>query len=268
MTASTTEARNRAGSAGQQDVLKANNELDLSRNDIANMQSMLVSQQAVLNALLNRSPQASLPVPTDQPTARSIAYHDGELIDLAVKYNPELAALAAEIHGREDGIRLAKLQYVPDFNLSTGSDLMGISQSILGQATIPILRRKALDAAIAQANANLRASEAMHRQAKDDFAAQVTGDIAFIRDADRQIELFEHVLLPRARLAANIGRSAYESGHASLLDLLDGERSLITISRLIANLKTAREKHLVELESITTVDLSPQVIVDHGVHPR
>lgn len=256
ITADTTAARNRAGGAGQQDVLKANNELDLSRNDIANMRSMLVSQRAALNALVNRSPEAALGVPVDQPPARPIAYHDDELIALAAKHNPELTALADEIRGREDGVRLAKLQYVPDFNLSTGSDLMGITQSILGQATIPILRHEALDAAIAQADANLRASEAMRRQTRNDLGAQVVGDIAFIRDADRQIDLFEHVLLPRARQATNIGRSAYENGHASLLDLLDGERSLITISRLIANLKTAREKYLVELEAITTFDLS------------
>jgi outer membrane protein TolC len=151
---------------------------------------------------------------------------------------------------------LAKLQYVPDFNLSAGTDVMGVTQSVLGQVTIPIFRYEALNAAIEQAKANLRASEAMRRQAGNDLAAQVVADVTIIRDADRQLDLLEHTVLPRARLAVNVGRSAYETGHASLLELLDDQRSLVAIDRLVASLRIAREKHLVELESITASDLS------------
>jgi len=45
-TAMVTEARNRAGTSGQQEVLKASNEVDVSGNDIANMESQLASQRA------------------------------------------------------------------------------------------------------------------------------------------------------------------------------------------------------------------------------
>jgi cobalt-zinc-cadmium efflux system outer membrane protein len=251
-----TEARNRAGSSGQQDVLKANNEVDMSGNDIASMQSQLPSQRAMINALLSRPADAPLPVPTNLPPVRTIVYGDGELIELAAKQNPELIALADEVRGQGQGIRLAKLQYVPDFNLSLGTDLMGVTQSLLGQATIPILRYEALNAAIAQAEAKLRASEAMRRQAGNDLMAQVVADITIIRDADRQLDLFEHTIFPRARQAVDVGRSAYETGHASLLDLLDDQRSLITIERLIAKLRITQETHLAELESITTSNLT------------
>jgi cobalt-zinc-cadmium efflux system outer membrane protein len=256
MTATITESRNRAGSSAQQDVLKASNEVDMSGNDIANMQSQLPSQRAVINALLSRPTDAPLPIPTELPPARSLTYSDDELVELAAKQNPELIALADEIHGRNEGIRLAKLQYVPDFNLSAGSDLMGITQSLLGQATIPIFRYEALNAAIAQAEANQRASEAMHRQAGNDLAAQVVADITIIRDADRQLRLFEHTILPRGQEAVDIDRSEYETGQATLLELLDEQRSLIAIERLITNLRISREKHLAELESITASELS------------
>jgi outer membrane protein TolC len=255
-TATVTQAQNRAGGSSQQDVLKAANEIDLSRNDIAQMQSQLPAQRATLNALLSRAADAPLPNPTDLPPTRAITYADADLIDLAAKQNPELLALADEIHGRREGIRLAKLQYIPDFNLSAGTDLTGVTQSILGQATIPILRYEALNAAIAQAEANLRATEAMRRQSGNDLAAQVLSDIAIIRDTDRQLNLFERTILPRTREMVNVGQSTYETGRASLLDLLDDERSLITIERLVANLRVTREKHLAELESITTSDLS------------
>jgi outer membrane protein TolC len=251
-----TKARNDAGASGQQEVLKASNEVDMSGNDIANMQSQLPSQRAMINALLSRSADAPLPVPADLPPVRTIVYGDGELVELAAKQNPELTALADEIRGRGQGIRLAKLQYVPDFNLSVGTDLMGITQTLLGQATIPILRYEALNAAVAQAEAKLRASEAMRRQAGNDLTAQVVADIAIIRDAGRQLDLFEHTILPRAHQTVDIGRSAYETGHASLLDLLDDQRSLIAIERLVAKLRITQATHLAELESITTSDLT------------
>lgn len=255
-TAMVTNARNTAGSAGQQDVLKASNEVDISGNDIANMQSQLPSERAVINALLSRPADAPLPVPTDLPPVRTIVYGDGELVELAAKQNPELIALADVIRGRGEGIRLAKLQYVPDFNLSVGTDLMGVMQTLLGQATVPILRYEALNAAIAQAEAKLRASEAMRRQAGNDLTAQVVADMTIIRDADRQLDLFNRTILPRARQVVAVGRSAYEAGHASLLDLLDDQRSLIAIERLVAKLTISQETHLAELESITTSDLA------------
>jgi len=255
-TATLTEAGNRVGNSGQQDVLKANNEVDMSTNDIANMQSQLPSQRAAINALLSRPVDASLPVPTELPPARPLAYADGELVELAAKQNPELVALADENRAGGEGIRLAKLQYLPDFNLSAGTDLMGVTQSVLGQATIPIFKYEALNAAIAQAEANLRATEAMRREAGNNLTAQVVADIIIIRDIDRQLDLFEHTVLPRARQVVDVGRTAYETGHATLLDLLDDQRSLIAIERLVSNLRITREKHLAELESIAACDFS------------
>ena len=260
--ATVAETRNRAGRSGQRDMLKSSNEADLSGNDIANMRSQLPSQRAAINALLSRPADAPLPVPTKLPASRRVVYRDGDLVEMAAKQNPELIALADEIRGRDEGIRLAKLQYVPDFNLSLGSDLMGVTQSLLAQATIPILRYEALNAAIAQAEAKLRASEAMRREVGNNLTAQVIVDIKIIRDADRQLDLFDHTVLPRARQVVDVARTAFETGDASetdaasLLNLLDDQRSLIAIERLAAKLRITRETHLAELESITTSDLT------------
>jgi outer membrane protein TolC len=243
-------------------VLKSSNEADLSGNDIANMRSQLRIQRAAINALLSRPADAPLPVPTKLPASRRVVYGDKDLVEMAAKQNPELIALADEIRGRGEGIRLAELQYVPDFNLSVGTDLMGVTQSLLAQATIPILRYEALNAAIAQAEAKLRASEAMRRQVGNNLTAQVIADITIIRDAGRQLDLFDHTILPRARQVVNVARSAFETGDAtatdatSLLNLLDDQRSLIAIERLAAKLRTTQATHLAELESITTSDLT------------
>jgi outer membrane protein TolC len=261
------EARNRAGASGQQDLLKARNELDLSRNDIANMQSQLPALRAALNALLNRDPNSPIPVPTQLPPTVRVRQSDDELLALAAAQNPELIALAHEIKGRADGISLARLQYMPDFSVSAGTDLAGLAQSLSAMVTVPVLRYQAINAAIAQSEANLKSAEAMRRQTRNDLAAQVVLDIATFRDADRQIELFQHTVLPRSRQAVTVARTAYETGQSGLLDLLDSQRSQIAIERLVANLRIARQKHVVDLERIDAVILDEAVIPNPNPRP-
>jgi outer membrane protein TolC len=249
------DARNGVGAAGQQDSLKARNELDLSRNEIANMQSQLPALRAELNALLNRDVGSSLSLSTELPPAGKIASSDEQLLALAAKQNPELAAMASEIRGKNDSIQLAKLQYLPDFSLGAGTDLAGLTQSLAGMITVPLLRHEAIDAAIAQAQANLKSAEAMRRQTQNDLSAQLILDISTLRDADRQLDLFERTILPRAQQEVTLTRSAYEAGQATLLDLLDSQRLLISLQRLVVNLHITRAKRMVDAETIAGMSL-------------
>ena len=102
----------------------------------------------------------------------------------------------------------------------------------------------------------------MRRQVGNNLRAQVIADITIVRDAGRQLDLFDHTILPRARQVVDVARTAFEAGDASqadaasLLNLLDDQRSLIAIERLAAKLRITQAIHLAELESITTRDLT------------
>lgn len=249
-TAMVVEARDLAGSGGQQDVLKAQNEVDLSANQIAAMQAELPARRAALNALLGRQGNAPLAVPSELPARAAFAYSDAQVLALAVERNPELAAQSREIAARRQAVTLAKLQYLPDLSLSAGTDLKGLAQSVLGMVTIPLLRHEAIDAAVAQAEANLRAADAMRRQTHNDLASRLVMNLAELRDANRQLELFRSTVLPRAEQQVTLARSAYEAGHATLLDLLESERSLISIKRLVANLQISSAQRAADLEAL------------------
>jgi cobalt-zinc-cadmium efflux system outer membrane protein len=244
------EARNRAGAAGQQDLLKAHNALDLSRNDVANMQAQVPALRSAVNALLDRDPAAPLSVPAALPATRAVDRSDEELLALASRQNPELQAQSAELRSRGNSVELAKLQYLPDFSLSAGTDLAGLTQTLLGSITVPLLRYQAINAAVAQAEANLRSTEAMRRRAQNDLNARFVSDIATLHDADRQLELFDQMILPRLTRIVDLSRSAYESGQVTFLDLLDSQRSLLSVQRLVAQVRITREKRLIDLESI------------------
>ena len=249
------EARNESGAVAPVDVLKARNELAQLKNEIANLRSQLPPERATINALLNRPAEAELAIAGKLPEPRPLAYDDAQLMSQAADRNPELMALLAEIHGKEDVARLATLQRVPDFNLAVSTDLAGIAQTLVGQATLPLLRYEAIDAAISQASANLRGSEAGLRQAHDDLGARVVLDISTIHDADRQLELFRRTILPRAAEIVAVSRSSYETGSGSLLDLLDAQRSSISIERLVVSLRARRARQVADLEAITAHDL-------------
>jgi multidrug efflux system outer membrane protein len=255
-TVSVLKMRNAAGSANQADLLRALNEADLSDNAVRNLRALLAPRRAALNALLNRPADAALSIAAWRPSEAPLALSDATLLSLAALHNPELAALAAEARSRDDAVRLARLQYFPDFNLSAGADLGGTALNLLGQATIPLLRHEALDAAIAQARDDLHAANAMARQHAHDLSARVILDISAIRDADRQLALLEGTLLNRAREAADLERARYESGGAALLDLLDSQRTLIALQRLAVNLEVLRAKRMTDLEDIAGMKLA------------
>jgi len=245
----TVEARSATGSATQQDVLKARNELDLSLNDIANMRSQQAGQRAAIHALLSLPPDAKLNVSEQLPQPRPLESTDAQIIERAAQHNPELQALAMERRAQHETVRLAHMQYIPDFSLSAGSDLAGIMQSLSGMVTIPILRHQAVEAAIAQAEARLNAADAMVRQSGNDLASRLLLDIAIVRDADRQLALFDGTLMPRAQQIVTLSRTGYETGQLPATDLFESQRSMLSLQKLIANLKIAREKRRVDIET-------------------
>jgi len=200
--------------------------------------------------LLNRPPAAAIPFPASLPEVRAISATDQDILDSAAKANPELIALADEIRARHEEIHLAKLQYYPDISVAASTDLKGMAQTLLGQFTVPIMRYEALHAAVEQAEANLHSAEAMRRQTGNDLAAQLVDDIATVRDSDRQLDLLKDFLLPRATQEVELSRTAYQAGNATLLDLLDSQRSLIDLKRLQANLQTTRDQRVAEIEAI------------------
>ena len=250
-----TQARSRAGAAGQQDVLRAQNELDLARNDVAANDAQLPAERATLNALLNRPPDAALPEPPALPPSRPVPASDREVLILIARQNPQLLALADEAGSRRVGIEVARLLYEPDVSILASTDLKGIAQTVSPFITVPILKYEAIRASVAQAEADLRATEAARRQAIHDLSAQAVADLATLRDADRQLDLYERSVLPRARQIVTLGRSAYESGAASLLDVLDGQRSLVEIERLVAQLRAVRDRRLADVESLAATHL-------------
>jgi outer membrane protein TolC len=250
--AESASARVQAG-APQQDLLKAQIEHRLAENELQNMEAQRRSAQAMLNGLLSRPPEAALTLPAALPVARPVPANDEKLLTMGVGQNPELAALAAQVAGREDALELARLRYIPDINPMfsfTGSVSQALGAMVMLPTTLP-----AIKGAIAESQAMLRWSQATSRQTARDRAASFVTALFFLRNAERQTELFQTTILSLAEQAMNSSRVSYMAGTVSYSDLIDSQRTLLNVRLMTAQVRIEREKRLAELEALAGTDI-------------
>lgn len=246
-------AENRVQAGGpQQDLLKAQIEYRLAENGLANLESEARTMRAMLNGMLARNPNDALIVPA-LPEPRKIEADDSKLIATGVDENPDLSRLANEVAGREDALELARMAYLPDINPVagfTGSVSQFAGAMLMLPTNLPMIRGQ-----IAEARSMLHSTQAMARQTRNDRAAAFVANLYAMRNAERQGELFEQRILPIAQQALDSSRQAYASGTVGFVELVDAQRTLLDVRLMVAEARIEREKRLVEMESLTGVDI-------------
>jgi outer membrane protein TolC len=250
--AETADNRVRAG-APQQDLLKAQIELQMAENELGTMESRLPQMRAMLNAMLGRAADTPLPAPATLPAPRPLFGTDAELIEAAVDQNPELAALSREVQGRRDALELARMRYIPDINPVagfTGSIEQFVGAMVSIPTAIPMIR-----AQIQEARADLRRMEAMQRQTKLERGAAFVSALFAMRNSERQITVFRDRIRPAADLALDNSRQSYAAGSVSFVELIDSQRTLLDVRLMIAEAVAARERSLAELEALAGIDI-------------
>jgi outer membrane protein TolC len=246
-------AANRVQAGGpQQDLLKAQIEHRLAENELASMESEAHAMRAMLNGMLARDPQATLKL-ASVPAPRPVAADDARLIAIATDLNPELAALARRLQGQRNALELARMAYIPDINpmgAITGSVSQSLGAMVMLPTNLPMIRGQ-----INEAQAMLRSMQAMTRQTQNDRAASFVAALYALRNAERQIAFLQDRILPAAQQVLGSSRQAYASGTVGFADLIDSQRTLLEVRRMIAEVKIAREQRLADLEALAGVDI-------------
>jgi cobalt-zinc-cadmium efflux system outer membrane protein len=243
----------RAGTASAGQLLTAQNQRDLAINDLENLKARVPGSLAGLNALLGREAAEPLDLPRELPAARDLPYTDREILGFLAERNPELAALAEEAAANEQAVKLARQQYLPDLGLAASGDLDGITQSLMVMITAPLVRHEAIEASISQAQAELEASRAMRRQAEKDLTAQAVLALYDLRNAERQVALFETTLIPRLAQTVETTHKAFAVGRASLVEVVEARQMLLKMRIMAAEMRMERESMLAEIESLAAI---------------
>jgi outer membrane protein, heavy metal efflux system len=247
-------ARGRMQAGGsQQDLLRAQVSVRTSESALADMESQARSMRAMLNGVMARKADAPIVLAAKLPEDRPIHASDDKLIAMGVDQNPELARLAAQVHGRADAIELAKLQYLPDISPTfsiTGSAAQSIGAMVTLPSTLPMIA-----ASIREAKAMRDASEAMLRQTRQDKASSFVATLYAMRNARHREAIFAEKVLPASKQLLASSRQDYISGRSGLIELIDAQRTLLEVRRLVAQNHVDAEKRLAELEELAGVDV-------------
>ncbi|MGB7770059.1 MAG: TolC family protein [Verrucomicrobiia bacterium] len=234
--------QNEVGKGTLQDVLRAQIERDRVRTDIANLEDSRRPMLASFKAALGLTPgQPDPPVPAQLETTAAIPDFN-ELLRIAFARNPQLKGMEAEVRAAEAGIAVAYKERVPDFSLGLMADVKASPTLFrpLGGTTLPIWRDK-IAAEIAQAKANELAARARLSAAQIaltvDFAEQAFAG----REIDRNLDLLENQLVPKARQSLEIARAGYLAGTIDFFNLMDTERTLLNFELSEVEARTQRE---------------------------
>jgi outer membrane protein, heavy metal efflux system len=222
------QAQNEVGRGTLQDVLRAQIEQEKLKTETENLEDSRRVLTAQFKAALGlRADQPDPPVPAEAEFTET-KLSDEELFAVALKQNPRLKELEAEIHMADAGIRVAQKEKVPDFSAGGEVDVKA-SPFIWNpqlSMTLPLWRDK-LAAELAAAQANKRAVEARLSAEQISIAVDFAEQVYLIREADRELVLLRERLLSRAQQSLEIARAAYRTGQVDFLNVIDAERSLL-----------------------------------------
>jgi outer membrane protein, heavy metal efflux system len=241
-------AQNEVNRATLQDVLRAQIEQEKLKTETENLEDSRRVLTAQYKAALGlRAEQPDPPVPADAEFSPG-NLNDEELFAAALKQNPRLQEMAAEIRLAEASIRVAQKERIPDFTAGGEVDVKAnpFVWNPQFSMTLPIWRDK-IAAQIAAAQAGKRAAEARLSAEQISLAVDFAEQTYLIREANRELALLRERLLPRARQSLEVARAAYQSGQVDFLNVIDAERSLLDFQLDEIAAQTQREIARAEL---------------------
>ncbi|MBU2436911.1 MAG: TolC family protein, partial [Candidatus Omnitrophica bacterium] len=210
-------------------------------NDLYSLEDLRTALVARLNALLNL-PQGNL-LPWPNESLEEITLDDKHadvniLFDSLNKDNPQLLALSQNIKKNEDGLKLAKREFFPDFTLGltqidtadalnpsspdSGKDPLMVMFSV----NVPIWIWR-LNAGVAEARASLQAAKESRLNKENELSSKLALLHYKLRDSLRQSQLYKNALLPKAEQTLNATKAGYEAGGVDFLSLIDAQRVLL-----------------------------------------
>lgn len=258
------QVRFRSGIGSHSDLVRVQVELGKLEDRIAEFQDLIRPTVVAFNALLNRAASAPVTVTTDiliETAFNQEAAAAGKLTAETLSVgNPELAMLDALIAARRAGIQLAEKKYYPDFTL--GIDYIATDDRPARQANgkdvvmptlslnIPLYWEKNRTA-VEEAHLKQRSVEERRKDREYMLTAEFARAKFDLRDAERKIALFTHTLIPKAEESIEASYTAYESGQAGFLDVLDSERRLLDFELSLSRAQTDRAIAITQLFMLT-----------------
>lgn len=271
---SVAQSKYSSGLSKNQDLLKVQVELGKLENELRSLEDLKNPLNQRLTALLHLPEDTQLSWPNESLEELAIDDHFNQLDELMRNLkiqNPQLRAMSEKIASGEEGVKLAKREYVPDFavgvtQITTGEALTSsIADSgkdpltVMVSVNVPIWFGR-INAGIREAKASLEAAEQTREGKEDELLSQLALVHYKLRDARRQSKLYKDALIPKAVQTLNATKSGYEAGGIDFISLIDAQRMLLNFQLSYYRFNTSFNQRLFEVQAligeITSHDIS------------
>ena len=241
------------GKGIQQNVVKVQSETTrLNERRIVLLRQRDVARRRL--ARLAGSPLGRLELDLGDQPLRDVDLRLEDLYGKVRRNREELQARLHAVRSSREGVRLAKKQYWPDFNLGfnyivvgdrndpaglmdapedNGKDAIGVLASI----NLPIWYHK-LRAGVDAARLEEYRARAAYARQEDSVLYEVQDAYISLESLREQLDLYLHALIPQAEQSMGSSEAAYETGKLTFLELLDSERFLLNVRYGYAKIKS------------------------------
>lgn len=269
-------ARYRAGGS-QQDVFRAELELDKLREQLIVLRQKLRLAQSDLAALLHASPELE-PLAAGPLSPPSAPEAVEELYDLAVRCRPELQEKLHAIVRDERRQKLARLQYRPDFTVGMGWSAVTEDDALSRVAnghdnlnvtigmSLPVWRDK-LRAGVREAEHRTVESARRYDATRDETFRRIRRLIAEADSGEQQIRLFRDSILPRSEQTFRVSLAEYRVGRVDFLQVVSNYSELLMFRIQLARLQARLGQTLASLERVVGCELAEFPLSDEVTSP-
>jgi outer membrane protein TolC len=254
-----TLARYGAGTGGHHEVARAEVERGALDVEEIDLDGERVSTVAMMNALRDRPVELPIDDPPILEAQAEAIPTLNDMTQLAESRRPELAAMRAMRREESTMAELNRRERLPDlmagiwYNQMLGEpDSVGV---MLG-ANLPVF-------GVTRRNRMAEASELRAQSAESEINAmramirfEVADALRRLRTASRALDLVRNVAEPRARESYGSSLSAYVTGTADIIGVLEAWRALQRVERSQVELLNAHELAWIDLEHAVAGSLS------------
>ncbi|WP_286766075.1 MULTISPECIES: TolC family protein [Rhodopirellula] len=243
------EARYRSGGT-QQDVLRAQLEIDRLDDQIVQLTKQLEMSQADLAALLQQ-PVSLLPQATEELGIADAPMQLDALISQAEQCNPSLRGLAAEIQRDRQKQRLACLQQYPDFMVGLNWGIVSDNHDVISPVangndnlsitfgtTLPIWREK-INAGVREASRRTSSTQQRLEAERDEIYGRLRRLLAQADSLVEQTDIYEDRIIPRTEDTLKLAIADYRGERTDFFTLIETYRELLMFETQLARINAS-----------------------------
>lgn len=248
------------------DIMRGRSQKGQMQYDLILLEQIEKTQQADLNALMNRPVEARIGK-TEKITIPPVKFTPSEIFAKTLENNDTIKIFKANVEKADARIDFAKTTQLPDFKLGlfyagigdsdsniqdSGKDAVGIQFGL----TIPLWSGKNSGEKMAALYAK-KAALAEKKETENQILARVSKILFMVENTSRLIVLYEDELLPQAMDALNTSELWFNERKTSFSDFLEAQSVVHNFQLALARARADYIKNLADLENLAGIALTP-----------